>query len=325
MKKIFVKIIFLGIVAAGPALLADLSEAQNNYLPQNEAFMVEFSPENPGPNASVTAQAISYTFDINRANIAWFLNGKKAGAGKMFSFRTGAIGSKTTVEALVTTYEGQKLNKSFSFQAAEVDLLWETATYVPYFYRGKALPSNRSVVKVTAFPFGLKLADSKLIYEWTLNDTKQTDQSGPAKKSFSFTSSRSGDDIVEINVSTPDGTITGTNRVEIVASQPKISFYEENALEGPLYQKELGDNLDINKPEFIVRAEPYFFSLKNLAGAAYEWMINDKIISTPQKPNLIRLTIPEGAKGYSTIKLSVQNQTNIFETAKKFLQANLNL
>ncbi len=325
MKKFFVKIIFLGIIAASLVLAAKLSVAQDNYLPQNEAFIVEFNPENPGPNVSVTSQAISYTFDINRADIAWFLNGKKSGSGKMFSFRTAAIGSKTTVEVVAITYEGQRLSKSFSFQSAEVDLLWEAATYVPYFYRGKALASNRSAIKVTAFPFGLKSADSKLIYEWTLNDAKQMDQSGPGKKSFNFIASRSGDDIVEINVSTPDAGITGTNKLEIITGQPKISFYEEHPLEGPLYQKELGDALNINKPDFIIRAEPYFFSLKNMLAASYEWTINDKTIPTPQKPNLIRLTIPEKIKGYSTIKLSIQNQKNIFETAEKFLQANLNI
>ncbi len=325
MKNFFIKTFFLVAAVVSFIVLAESAKA-TSYLPQSgEDFIVEFTPEKPGANTQVTGQAISYTFDIDRANIVWFINGKKAGAGKTFSFTTPGLGLKTSLDVAVVTYEGQKLDKSFSFQSAEVDLLWETLNYVPLQYKGKALPTNLSDIKITAFPYGMKSTDSKLIYQWTLNDEKKIDQSGAAKNVFTFRLPRNGQGAVEVQVSSPDNSIIATNKLQINAGQPKILFYEENPLAGPLYQKELGNAFSINKPEFTIRAEPYFLSKRNLGSDSYEWAINGNPVATPRKPTLLNLAIPANATGISTIKLSIQNQKNIFEFAEKFLQANLNI
>lgn len=290
------------------------------------SFFVDFTPQNPGANMQVSAQVTSYNFDVDRSNISWIFNGKKAGTGKQFSFATGGIGSQTVLRVSVTTPDGFSLSQTFYLGAAEVDLLWETPAYVPPAYRGKALAVSQSSVKATAIPQGFRVSDSNLIYNWNLNGKEMPVLSGKGKNTFNFYTSVAGTDVVKVRVSNNDQSITAENSIQIKISDPKIIFYEENPLEGPEYQKELGDTLDLGKSELILRAEPYFFSKRALSIIPWEWQMNDKKIAAPQKPNVLHLNIPKGtAQGSSFIKLSLSNIMNVLETAEKTLQINFNI
>lgn len=290
-----------------------------------EKFSVEFSPQNPGANARVSAQVVSYSFDVNYSKITWTLNKKYAGTGKSFSFITGPLGSISSLKVNVITPDGASLNQSFSFQAADVDLLWETSTYTPLSYRGKALAVTKSPIKVTAFPQGMKTADSNLIYEWERNEKNAPEASGPAKKTFSFFGTESGQEFVKVRVSTPDKSAIAENSILISINDPKILFYEENPLEGPQYQTELGNTFNLENPQLILRAEPFFFSKRALPILSYEWRMNGKKIKeADQKPNILNLAAPKDAKGSSLVQLSLINLKNVFEMAEKNLQINFN-
>jgi hypothetical protein len=295
-------------------------------IPQTENFDVEFSPEHPGSNTKVSAQVISYTFDVNRSTIAWILNGKVTGSGKSFSFTTGELGSKTNLTVSIITPDNHALSKSFSFQSAEVDLLWETPGYTPPQYRGKVLPVSQSLIKVVAVPQGIKTAASRLIYEWKHNGKNLPVSSGLAKSVFTFYGGETGEESIEVHVSTSDESAVAVNSVLIKINKPKILFYENLPFEGPQYQKELGGSFTLAKNELALRAEPYFFSKRALQKFSYEWQINNKQIEKGQKPNLINLALPEGTiKGISLVKLSMSNPLNILEMAEKELQINFNL
>ncbi len=301
-------------------------DAQANLKIETENFDVEFSPEHPGPNTKVSGQVISYTFDVNRSTIAWILNGKIAASGKSFSFTTGDLGSKTNLTVSIITPDRHALSKNFSFQAAEVNILWETPGYAPAQYRGKILPVSQSLIKVIAVPQGIKTAASKLIYEWKRNGKNLPASSGLAKSVFTFYGGKTGEESIEVHVSTSDESAVAVNSVLIKINEPKILFYEDIPIEGTQYQKELGENFTLNKKELILRAEPYFFSKRALQKFSYEWQINNKQVEKSQKPNLINLALPEGTiKGISLIKLSMSNPLNILEMAEKELRINFDL
>jgi len=293
-------------------------------IPQTEYFFVNFSPATPGANTQVSANVTSYTFDVNRSTIAWIINGKIVGSGKNFSFTTGNLGSKTDLRVSVITADEKTLSKSFTFQAAEVDLLWETLSYIPPSYQGKALPPPQASIKVTAFPQGIKTSASKLIYEWRRNDKNLPDSSGQGKNTLNFYAPETGGDIIEVSVSDAQESVNAANKIAIGVENPKILFYENQPLEGPQYQKELGESISLGKPELILRAEPFFFSKRALPILSYEWQMNSQKIETPQKPNLLNLTAPSGQKGTSVISLALENSKNILERASKTIQINFN-
>lgn len=329
MKKLILKIFFslisLSLLAALGMAGVQKAEAQANLI-QTKNFIVEFSPTHPGPNTKVSAQVISYTFDVNRAAISWILNGKLAGTEKTFSFTTADLGSQINLQVSVITPNNETLSQNFTFQSAETTLLWETSGYAPASYRGKILPVSQSLIKVVAFPRGFQVSSSELIYEWKRNGKNIPDSSGRGKRTFTFYSNKAGEDAVEVAVSTSDESIIAENTNHIKIREPQILFYEEVPWEGPQYQKELGNVLSLQTSELALRAEPFFFSKRALTALSYEWQMNNKKIETPKKPNLLNLAIPPETKnGTSLIELSLQNSLNLLEMANKELQINFNL
>ncbi len=318
MKNLILKTIFLFVIIAGLYISAYAATPSSGDLDN-----IKFVPKNPGANTTVSAQLISYTFDVNRATIAWIIKGKVEGTEKNFSFTTGNIGSETTLTVSVITADEETLSKTFTFRAVEVDLLWETSTYTPPQYKGKALTCPKSEIKVTAIPHGMKISDAKLIYEWKLNDKNIPASSGAGKNLLSFYMPETGVETIAVTISTPDNNTKAVNYMAIKVNKPKILFYEVEPLAGPQYQKELGNTFNLSKSESSLRAEPYFFSKRALPILSYEWQMNDKKIETPQKPNLLNLTIAEKTtKGASLIKLFLENPLNILERAGKSLQIN---
>ena len=289
-----------------------------------EDFSVEFSPETPGPNTSVSANLVSYSFDVNRANITWILNGqtKLRGTGqKNFSFATGNLGSRTDVSVSITTDAGVQLTNKFSFQAADVDILWEAKNYTPLGYKGKALPVSGSLIKVTAVPY-FPGSSSGLVYEWQIDYKNFPDVSGTGKNSFVFKSA----DIynknkIGLTVSNYDKSIVAKKSVEIEIRAPKVVFYEESPLEGPKYNRVLVGDIQMAQDEIIVRAEPYFFSIKDLAKLSYEWLMNEEKVIPEEFPNILSLRKGE-SPGRSLINIKASNPLNILQYADSSLGIN---
>jgi hypothetical protein len=154
-----------------------LENMNNNYYKGDFSFNV--TPKNPDPNTNVNINLMSNSFDINRSDIKWLVNNntKLKGIGeKDFNFLTGNIGSKTVVAMSVTSPKGDRFLRTINFYPANVDILWEAENYVPVSYKGKALPSQGSLIKVTAIPNflkgGVKMPSSELFYYWQIDYKK---------------------------------------------------------------------------------------------------------------------------------------------------------
>lgn len=279
-----------------------------------EDFFVEFSPENPGPNETVFTKTNSYSFDINRADISWILNGKTALKGKgekNFSFKTGDIGSKTSLSVSIINENGISATKNFVFKIADADLIWEALTYTPSNYKGRALASSGSIIKIVAIPHFAEAA-SKLIYEWNLDNKNKPNSSGAGKQTFTFKSADLFEsNVVKVKVSNYDRSTVVEKRVNINIISPKIIFYEESPLFGTKYNTALSNNLKLNSGEITLRAEPYYFS--NYKSLSFEWLMNIKKIIPDDFLNILSLRVGEGGSGSSDIKLKVNNPINILQ------------
>lgn len=313
-----IKIILSIVVLLTVLLLFNRSQAIG------EDFFVEFSPETPGPNTSVSANLVSYSFDVNRSNIIWVLNGqtKLRGTGqKNFSFTTGNLGSRTDVSVSITTDAGVQLRKNFSFQAADVDILWEALNYTLANYKGKSLATSGSLIRITAIPY-FPESSSRLIYEWQIDYKNFPDVSGMGKNSFVFKSA----DIynknkIGLTVSNYDRSVVAKKSVDIEILAPKVVFYEESPLEGPKYNKALIGDVQLEQDEIIVRAELYFFSIKDLEKISYEWFMNEEKVLPEEFPNVLSLRKGESSGG-SLIDVKISNPANILQYADNSLEIN---
>lgn len=149
--------------------------------PQFEDAAITSEPEFPNPYQSVTVQVNSFSINLDARPITWYVNGTETQRGigkKQISVKTGAIGSVTRVVATIDVNGITKINKVIELRPNSVDLLWEAVdSYVPPFYRGKALPSAEGALRVTAVAIGTN-NKSNQIFTWLRNNIISQPESG---------------------------------------------------------------------------------------------------------------------------------------------------
>ena len=324
-RHIYTIILFLGFAFFffGKTYIARAELAQTDV-------SIESVPEIPGPYENVTLTLISYAVDLNRLQITWFENGvsKLSGVGKkQYSFTTNGIGVVTTIEARIVS-GGSILSKRFVIRPAGIDMLWEaTDTYIPSFYRGKALPSSEGVIKVVAFPHfkngSGETSSSAVVYNWKRNYNSVTDSSGYGKNVFLFKQSYLNP-VEQIGLTAIDNA-TGSSvkkNVFIKTYTPKILFYEKDPLLGIKYERAFNE-IDVADAEKTIVAEPYFFSPGNIFSNDLDfiWKINGTVVTPPEIRNV--LTVKSGGVGESNVTLEIKNKKKIFVDSKSTLKINL--
>ncbi|MEK7564553.1 MAG: hypothetical protein AAB510_03250 [Patescibacteria group bacterium] len=291
------------------------------------AISINMSPENPKAGESVSITVSSYVASLDGTLISWYVNGKKISSQigqKTFSTTTPVNGSETTIRAVISLPDGE-IEKVVVAKPLTMIMLWQaTNSYVPPFYRGKALPTADSEIKVTALPeiknkAGI-ISPKNMIYSWKKNYNNDAEGSGYGKNSFTFTNDYLEDsDNIEVIASTVDGLYSTKKNMDIGVVSPKISFYRNDPLLGTLWEQALRDRHQIQDNEVII-AEPYFISPKQIHSPqlAWTWYINDEIVDiVGYRKNIIPLKIEEGVSGISRLKLEIENKYQILETANK--------
>ena len=287
---------------------------------------VDISPSIPAPNQNVTITLTSFSLDLNKSTISWKLNGaiKNSSIGaKTFSFTAGNIGTQTTIDIAIIVNSSTRIDKKIIIEPSEVDLLWEAKdSYVPPFYKGKALPASEALIKVTAVPNGgSKNIDSKsLVYSWKRNFVSVPDESGYGKSTLSFrTSYLNQNERISLEASGVSQKYGASGDLSVTTSTPKIIFYEDSPLLGIGYNKALNNGYRLSESEATIIAEPYFFSPKNPASndLTYTWSLNDNKITTPVQKNEL-VVRGGGQSGRAKVELSIESVPKLFQLAKQY-------
>lgn len=290
------------------------------------------SPQDPGPNTQVTITAEGVGSYLGDANISWSLNGKLTAQGvgqRTFTFVTGGLGSVTRVHVNVNSGSEGTLTNDWSFSPSVVTLVWEADTSVPPLYRGKALYSGGSGLKVVAFPSvvvgGKAIAPQNLSYQWTVNDVPAPQLSGTARNSISFT----GDELqntedVSVVVSYGANEV-GESEVLIPATTPQLVLYAKDALRGLQLDTALPSGISLAVTEFTIQAVPYYFATQSIANgsAAYDWTLNGDETTGPNAAKGILTLRQTGAgTGSAVIGVTMQNSDSsmLVQAAQNALQ-----
>jgi hypothetical protein len=297
---------------------------------------VDVSPEQPGAFTSVTIKLSSYSINIGRADINWTLNKKLVlgGIGKTtYTFTTREIGSEDSLKITITPMGGFPIEKTVVIHPMGMDLLWQAIdSVVPPLYRGKALPSSESKIKVVAMPeirssSTRVSAQNDLVYTWKQNyDLAGDDISGYGKSAFTIdTSYLNTSERVDVNAETRDGRLGATASIDVATQDSKILWYAVSPLYGPLFERALSNGYEVAGSEQTFLAEPYYFSAINSASPSlqYTWSINGESVTTPTLPNTISLHRDTTTAGEALISLSIRNVSKIFQTAKEALTLSL--
>ncbi len=292
-----------------------------------EPVTFDITPEYPKPNETVTVSTQSFSTDLDKAVYKWSLNGKLYAQGtgmKSISIKTGKAGSLTVVSVEVSTADFGVIKNDIAFRPADVTLLWQSDTYVPPFYEGKALHSYNGQFKVTAIPeffdsTGKRINPKNLVYTWKKNGNVQGDMSGFGKDSFVTSQTsylREGEDI-SVDVSSPKENLAGSASMTVTPTLPQIVFYEDSPLYGILYEHSLRNSLNLYSEEITLRAEPFYMSIANpLDGSlALDWKLNGASVASFANRTDVTLRKQGNSGGQSDVGLVIQNQRKLLQGA----------
>ena len=284
-------------------------------------IVLSISPENPNSNQNVTAKLSSYSTDMSKAYISWSLNGKKesGGIGKVsFVFNTKEL-EDIELTTNIETIDGQNLIKTIRITPTNVDMLWEAYdSYVPPFYKGKALVPREGGFKVVAIPNTInnKLNVNNLSYTWEQDGQGQVAKSGWGKNSFVFYNNfLDNTNVVNVKISDITNDINTEGEIILPTYNPKILFYEKDPIFGININKAINtEKFEIKKEGVGIVAIPYFISPKNLNSPdlKFEWSINNNIISIKEPKNEVGLKPENGQGGEATLRLILSNTKALF-------------
>ena len=291
------------------------------------SILIDIVPENPAPNENVTISLTSYASNLDSVVISWSINGKTVSSGigqKSFSLRAPGAGQETSVVANIALPDGA-IDTRIIIRPAIMVLLWQANdSYVPPFYKGKALPTPDSTVKVVAMPeikigSGL-LSPKNMTYSWRKDYGNEQDAGGYGKNFFIYTNDYLEDsNNIEATASTTDQKYSSKSSIDIKTAQPKILFYKNDPILGTIWEEALASGHIIVGDE-IIEAAPYFISPGDIRipTLTWNWFINDSLVNVSSlRKNLIPVKVQAGVSGTSKIKLEISNIYKIFENASK--------
>ena len=321
---------FLPLYLIAILLLVGIFLPSSALAVSSTSILVDVVPENPAPNENVNITLNSYASNLDSVLIIWKVDGKNVLSGvgkKSFSLQAPDAGEETSVVASISLPDGT-IESRIIIRPSVMALLWQANdSYVPPFYRGKALPTAGSEIKIVAIPEiknGAQTVNPKnIVYAWKRDYTNKQDNSGYGKSSFTYVDDYLEDSsTIGVTATTTDQKYSSSASINVQTGEPKILFYKKDATLGTLWEKALSDGHQIQGNE-IIEAAPYFISPKEIRipTLIFSWFINDYQIAVPSyKKNIMPLAVQSGTSGTSIIKLKIEDTYKIFVDASKELK-----
>lgn len=289
--------------------------------PVDQIISVEVIPETPRQYQDVSIDITSYSYDLSRAKISWYINNalRDSGVGKRsFSFTTGGVGSVSKIRYQITTSEGVAFEKTITITPGDVTLIWESAGYIPPFFKGKSLFSFEGRIRLIAVPNllnanGVKYKPEELIYTWKRGMGTDTDASGYGKNVFYWNGNIiSTAEEIEVEVSDIQRTTRAVASITIEPQPTEILAYENNPSLGIMFNRAINNSFDLKGTEGSFTAIPYYFNNPDSEGE-YSWYVNGQ--KSPETSRNITFRNTEGLEGYSKIDFDLSSQKRIMQSA----------
>ncbi len=308
-------------IAIGALLLSGIALVAAHAQLATADLSLSTVPLDPQPLQSVQIRLQSFGFDLSQATITWNYNGTPIASGTgrtTVTVTAPANGQVGTVSATASSTDFSSTTATLLLRPASVDVIWEGAdSYTPPFYKGRALPANNGLIRVTAIP--AISAPRGLTYTWSENSSVLQNSSGYNKNSIVFQNDTLNT-LENIGVTATSTNFSGNGSVSIAPVKPTVVGYFNT--DGYIdYANGSTDSLSTADTGTIVHFEPYFFSTPLSISHDLTFAYTDSSgnnIETGDTQNELRLSRPDGG-GQSqftlvinTIMYSLQNLSRKF-------------
>jgi hypothetical protein len=267
-------------------LVPAISFAQNPSTPTSEAVGISTESQFIEPKEEVIVKAESRLINLNNANITWQVNGSIVNTGvavKEISVMSGNVGETTEVSFQADIPDRGVITRSIKINPVDIDLVWEsTESFVPAFYKGKALHPGWGNIKVTAIPHITKpdsnsrYSSEELVYEWEYNNLVHGDDSGRGENTFSV-GGTPRQNRVSVTIQTPQGDNIASESITIPVVDPGVVLYPDSNTEGLVLSRSFS-NANINQTSLDntnISVQPYYFLAEKPSSEdiGYDWSI----------------------------------------------------
>lgn len=312
----------MGIVVIFAPLIL---HAQASLTGLERSIRLTMQPAYPAPGETVALQAESYGINLDRSTVIWYADTKEIARGeglKTASVTTGKLGSVTNITVVAEEFGGLIGSSELILRPTEVDLIWQSDSYVPPYFRGRTFAGAGSTINAEAIvrfvkSDGTEIPESSIIYTWYKGSTRIF--SGRGQSSITTTSPiLFGTEELSVDAESVDGLYHGHASVQLTSVDPFLMLYENHPLFGVLYHRALVGSVTTLEREQKVTAVPYFapITTPHDAGLIYDWALaGKKIASDPEHPDTFTITT-KGYSGSVPIDLNLTSATNWLLNAK---------
>lgn len=313
---------FLGLVFGLFFVSFSFVHAQFSSL-GNAGVQLSVRPSFPVPHSSILVSLDDYSVDALGATVSWFIDGERQPDlenERSITLSTGDAGEKLSVRVVLTKAGSPTLSKELTLIPSVVDVVVETNSYTPAFYKGRSLPTNNAPIKLIAVvDEGSNAPLSAYTYKWSRAGSVLFGGPIKGKYAVNITSSLFGEEEISVEVFASDGRTVGKGGAEINLVEPEIHFYEYSPLRG-LLLREVQNPFSFVSDETTLFGEPYFLNTAlTTATADFVWKLDGaEVQSKAGTPNALVLA-RTGGSGSAQVEYRVITKGTIPQFVEKAL------
>lgn len=306
-------ILALGMSSVAYAQVPGLSRFQpKSIVPP---FAIVATPSSPSPGESVTVEAQPSSFDGTMANFIWTIDGVShpdiSGIGRStFTYTAGVMGSRSQISVRVLPIGANPANASLAVYVTDLVLTWTADTYIPKWYKGKALPIPNSTIHIAAIPTiiidGDAIPADKLIYTWNVNGERKLRGAGQQALTLQEPEQSWNTPTVVLTVEDFTHRVRKEARTGVVASDPKAVIYQSLPLGGVEFRRGTSAFPAVAPSTLDLQVEPFFFNTTSRYDLSYQWSIGGIPAAPSAAKNPFLLTLDMSQQLPGTVALGVQ-------------------
>ena len=316
-----------GFLALSALFLAMPGYAQFTSPEQGADLSISLSPAHPDAGDTVRLSARSLSLDLSEITLTWHANGKVIAQGDGVDTATvvaGDLGTETKIVVDAIMPVGTVASAQVTIIPTGLDLLVDSDSFVPPFYRGGARVSAGVDLHLQAIPrfklpTGFFAADADLIYTWRRNGEVIAGVSGRGRSSITIPSPHLfGTDIITLEVRTRDTALSSARSLSLSSTEPILLLYKDHPLFGILYNDALSASTFIPESEMTFAAIPYFAQVQsaNDAQLIFDWWVNNtRVAQNAARPSEITINA-KNSTGIALLGLELTHATNYYMDAK---------